>query len=242
MPKISDHPNITRVKLLWCGDPGAGKTGSLATLANAGFNVNIIDIDNNLAILRAYLTDEAAKCVSYVTIPAKDPQTWNKAVALLDKWDDGVDPKTWDANTVFVVDSGTFLNEALMTNLCTAKGIKLEDAPPQALWGSMYKVFENFIAKLTSDKYKCHVIVTAHLRNLEDDRGLKKSYPSFMGQQLPNTVARYMNNVWLAETKDGKRSIVTQSTNTMSLKSSAPHKLDPKEAFDLGAAFKKMGA
>ena len=242
MPKFTDHPNISRVKLLWCGDPGAGKTGSLATLANAGFKVNIVDIDNNLAILKAYLDDAGQANVSYVTIPAKDPQTWNKAAALLDKWDDGVDPKTWDNKTVLVVDSGTFLNEALMSNLCAAKNIKPEDAPPQALWGSMYKLFENYVAKLTSDKYKCHVIVTAHLRWLEDDRGFKKCYPSFMGQQLPNTVARYMNNVWMADIKDGKRAIVTKSTNQMSLKSSAPHLVADREEFNLGAVFTKMGA
>lgn len=240
MPKFTDHPNPSRVKLLLAADPGAGKTGSLAMLANAGFKLRIMDLDNNLAIMKAYLTPEGADRVSYVTIPTKNPKSWNTACGLLKKWDDDSQPETWDADTVFVIDSGTFLNETLMANLCESKNINIADAPPQALWGSMNKLFEDFIAKITSDKMKAHILITAHLRWLEDDRGLRKCFPSFMGQQLPNTVARYMNNVWTIEVKDGKRSFVTQTTNYMGLKTSAPHLLQAREDFDLGALFKKI--
>ena len=72
MPVFSQHPNQRRVKLLLVGDPGAGKTGLLATLANEDYKVRSLDLDNNLAILNAYLTEGKADNISYYSIPAMD--------------------------------------------------------------------------------------------------------------------------------------------------------------------------
>jgi len=46
-----DLPN----KIIYLGHYGAGKTGSLASLAAAGFNVRILDIDKKTQILRDYM-------------------------------------------------------------------------------------------------------------------------------------------------------------------------------------------
>lgn len=245
MAKFSDHPTINRLKLLLVGDPGAGKTGSLAMLANAGYKVRIIDIDNNLAIMKNYLTDVGEANVDYVSLPAKDATSWNKAIALFDKWDDGSDPKTWDSSHVLVVDSATFLNELLFNSLAAKKNINVEDADGSALRGvyqSQIKYFETLVAKLCSDKYKCHLILTAHLRWIGGEDKPLKCYPSFLGAKLPDTVSRYMNNVWLAEKKGKVPQFQTQATPVMTLKCSAPALVLPQEEFDLGKLFKKMGA
>ena len=245
MPKFEDHPTINRIKLLLCGDPGSGKTGSLAMLANAGYKVRILDLDNNLAIIKNYLKSDAKGDVEYVSVAAKDATSWNKAVAYIDKWDDGSDPKTWDSSYVLVIDSATFLNEVLFNSLAAKKNIVVDDAKASDLrdiYNQQYKYFETLVAKLTGDKYKCHVILTAHLRWIGGEDKPLKCYPAFMGQQLPDKVARYMNNVWLAEKRGNTPVFQTQATPVMTLKCSAPAVVNAKEDFDLGAIFKKMGA
>ena len=108
MPTFSQHPNQNRMKLLLLGDPGAGKTGLMATLANKDYKVRIIDLDNNLAILKAYLQEGKADNISYYSIPAKDPDSWKKSISLTSRWnppgEDLGDLTEWDSNTVLVVD------------------------------------------------------------------------------------------------------------------------------------------
>jgi hypothetical protein len=251
MPVFSQHPNQRRVKLLLVGDPGAGKTGLLATLANEDYKVRILDLDNNLAILNAYLKEGKADNISYYSIPAKDPDSWKKSIALTTKWnppgEDLGDLTEWDSKTVLVIDSATFWNEVCMAQVLKENGIADDKAGfDQSLWGVMNKRFENQVARLTSDRYKFHLIFIAHIRLIENKKtgGIMRAFPSFLGQQLPNIVARYMNNVWLAtRNKDGKPSLTTQTTRDMGyLKCSAPHRVHAEAPFDLGAVFKQIEA
>ena len=251
MPVFSQHPNQRRVKLLLVGDPGAGKTGLLATLANEDYKVRILDLDNNLAILIAYLKEGKADNISYYSIPAKDPDSWKKSIALTTKWnppgEDLGDLTEWDSKTVLVIDSATFWNEVCMAQVLKENGIADDKAGfDQSLWGVMNKRFENQVARLTSDRYKFHLIFIAHIRLIENKKtgGIMRAFPSFLGQQLPNIVARYMNNVWLAtRNKDGKPSLTTQTTRDMGyLKCSAPHRVHAEAPFDLGAVFKQIEA
>ena len=244
MPKYDQMPTLNKKKLLLVGDPGSGKTGLLASLANAGYNVNILNIDDNLGIMDAYLTDEGRKRVSVVTVQAKDKNSWKAIVGATEKWDDGVDPRTWDTNTIFVVDSATFANEVCMQAVMAENNVKDDgNGFDQRLWGVMANRFENLVARLTSDKYLCHVILIAHMRLIENKKlgGILKAMPAFLGQQLPNTVPRYCNNVWLAERdKDSNPILTTQSNAKYSyLKCSTPHKITATAEFDLGKLFKE---
>ena len=47
-------------KVIYLGHYGAGKTGSLASLAAAGYNVRILDIDKKTQILRDYMLNTSA--------------------------------------------------------------------------------------------------------------------------------------------------------------------------------------
>lgn len=122
------------IKMILMGDSGTGKTGALAVLANSGWELRIVDLDNGIKILGQYLTDEGAKRVHYITltdhmssttqglvIPKGAPKTWLRVTQLLEKWQDPENPEEnlgrieeWDSNKVLVIDSLTFLSAACM--------------------------------------------------------------------------------------------------------------------------------
>ena len=73
MPALKDHHSSSTTKLLFVGDSGAGKTGALASLADAGYKIRILDLDNGVDVLRDLLTSgkyskSAIENVDYVTI------------------------------------------------------------------------------------------------------------------------------------------------------------------------------
>ena len=68
MASIKNHTSVDVTKLLLVGDSGSGKTASLATLANAGYKLRILDFDNGLDILPEFLTDTGVNNVSYVSL------------------------------------------------------------------------------------------------------------------------------------------------------------------------------
>jgi hypothetical protein len=107
MPKITDHQSSSTTKMLYIGDTGAGKTGSLASLAAAGYKLRVIDFDNGLDILRSYLTNPSspyvkqnptcAENVDFVTctdrmkningqLYPQEARAWAKAMNLLADW------------------------------------------------------------------------------------------------------------------------------------------------------------
>lgn len=237
MPKFSEHPTVDRIKLLLLGDSGAGKTGLLSTLANAGYKVHILDVDNNLAIMKSYLTPEGEANVDYVSLPAKETTTWKKAKDYLRTWEDKSKPTEWDATHALVVDSASFLAEAALV------AFKDVAKDPRQGYYAAQDAMTMEMARLTGPAFKCHVILTCHLRNILDKIEDKwNREPAFTGIQLPSEIPRYMNNTWAIVVKSGdKRIIRTQTSNAYPyLKSSAPNLLAAEEEFNLGTLFKKI--
>ena len=68
MPPLSKHQSGCATKMLLLGDSGAGKTGALASLAQAGYNLRILDLDSGVDVLRNLLGDNAAANVESVTL------------------------------------------------------------------------------------------------------------------------------------------------------------------------------
>jgi hypothetical protein len=144
MPALTKHHSSKTTKLLFIGDSGSGKTGALASLAAAGYNLRIIDVDNGIDVLKNYLTNpdsayykqnpKAAENVRYVTFTEKKrnlsgrlvPATatvWQKTINMLADWkekeEDGTEFKlgpitTWTPQDVLVIDSLSFLSEAAL--------------------------------------------------------------------------------------------------------------------------------
>lgn len=119
MPSLLSHQSGKVCKLLYIGESGSGKTGSLVPLARAGYSLNILDFDNGLDVLAKILQsptnidrtnktpaqlsiDNAAlkrinfatctdklKSISGKIVPNGVPQAWSKAINLLDNWQEG---------------------------------------------------------------------------------------------------------------------------------------------------------
>lgn len=98
MPPLEEHPSAKVVKALIIADSGKGKTGALASLANAGYKLRIQDYDNGLDVLRHYVKPECMQNVEYVTltdklqdmggkvVPVGVPDAYTRGAQLLMHW------------------------------------------------------------------------------------------------------------------------------------------------------------
>lgn len=124
MPPLTSHHSAQTTKLLLIGDSGSGKTGALASLAAAGYNLRILDFDNGMDVLKDYLTNPAssymkkdpkvASRVHYVTLTDKmrtiqgkifpmAAQAWSQGISLLEHWKE---PQPWQPKDTPPVDFG----------------------------------------------------------------------------------------------------------------------------------------
>ncbi len=58
MPDIDQLSDSDLIKMIYLGDSGSGKTGSLMSLAAAGYNVRVLDVDKGVQILKDYATSK----------------------------------------------------------------------------------------------------------------------------------------------------------------------------------------
>lgn len=121
MPTVSQPSpaGANLVKMIYIGDSGAGKTGSLMSLAAAGYNVRVLDLDKGVQILVDYATNPDPRniytkphplwpgdtCkglgdrISYVQISetftnvngqiVPKGDSWDKMMSQLTEWKDG---------------------------------------------------------------------------------------------------------------------------------------------------------
>lgn len=237
--------NSDPVKMLLPGDSGSGKTGALASLAKAGYNLRILDFDNGIDILAAVLADdpEAQKRVVYETLtdqlkgvagrprPKGQPKAFERGLALLSEWKtDEYNlgyPGDWGQDTIIVVDSLDFMGKAALRkvihdNLGVAKGATSAlDSVGQPQWGIAMRWLEDVLALLYCDEIKCHVIVTSHITFVGGDEEGKgaKGYPAALGSKLPPIVGRYFNRILVAKSVGTRRVILTQPDGVVETKS-----------------------
>jgi len=121
MPSFDKFEESQTTKIIYLGHTGSGKTGSLVSLAAAGYNVRILDLEKGVEIIKDYLFNPAsiytranpghwtaeqaagvASRITYVTITEKvtiksgrsipKGDAWTRLNNQLDKWtDDGRD-------------------------------------------------------------------------------------------------------------------------------------------------------
>lgn len=243
MPQsLREHPANHRVQTILLGESGAGKTGGLASLANAGYRLAICDFDNGLDILRngKYLTEEAVDRVLYETFAVDDPESIPQLQKLINDWP-GMGPLTaWSTKDVLVIDSGTFMASAIEV-YCEKKKGPFKD--PRQLMGACKETLCTLFEFLRGPKVQCNVIVNTHIRFVENDQGIQKGYPSFIGQAFPRIAGTYFNNMWRIDVKpgaEGRRVIRTKADSTTALKCSAPNAVEAEEPFNLAALFSKI--
>lgn len=104
MSSLRTHQSTTTTKVLVLGDSSSGKTGALASLAHAGYNVRVADVDNGLDVLKNLLLDprggydpSAADRVEFETLTDKmrnqgnrlvpvKATVWPRLIDLLNDW------------------------------------------------------------------------------------------------------------------------------------------------------------
>ncbi len=264
MPKLGDHQSKTTTKMLLVGDSGSGKTGALASLAAAGYNLRILDLDNGLDVLNNLLTDKNSqyfkqdpKCaerVDFLTVTDKMkningrlvPATataWTRAVKLLVDWQDG-DIKlgpitTWGTNDILVIDSLTMLSTAALNMVLSMNG-RLGQRPHQSDWGDGQQMIESMLQMLYDEGVQCNVIVCCHLTFLGEDGGPLRGYPNTLGKALPPKVGRYFNTALMARTTgqgaSQHRKILTNTSGIIELKNTAPMRVLPEYPLESGLA------
>jgi len=261
LPPLDEHHSANSIKLLLIGDSGNGKTGSLASLASAGYNLRIIDLDNGLDVLKAYLTDSrsiyqkgSAKRVNYVTyteemrnmggrmIP-KSAKVWSNTMNQLMNWRDGdlsLGPvSSWGERDILVIDSLTFLSNAAMKFTLALNG-RLHEKPHQSDWGIAQGLVEGLLEMLYSTDIKCHVIVLCHITFIGEENGPTRGYPNTLGKALPPKVARYFNSTLMAVSSgqgaNEKRKIKTNTTGVIALKNSNPLNVQAEYPLETGLA------
>lgn len=227
MPKLSDHPSALTTKLLFIGDSGAGKTGALASLADARYNIRIIDVDNGADVLTNLLKDpkagysrEALDRVNYQTftdkmklggggklIPGK-ATVWQRAITQIDHWKEvdaegkvitDLGPLTdWTPNDVLVIDSLSFLAKAAL-NFVLSMNNRLGGQIEQSHWYQGQQMLEGLCEMLYDESVKCNVIVTSHIAYIGPDN-MEKGYANSLGKALSPKLGRYFNTILQAKT------------------------------------------
>ena len=194
VPKLSDHHAATITKLLLIGDSSSGKTGALASLAAAGYNLRILDLDNGLDVLFNYLRDpkspypkESLDRVDYVTLTdpmrqiggrlsALRADAWPKMTSLLERWkDNDIDlgkPSDWGPMDILVIDSLTMVANAAMNyhlSINGALGASRTQNESRRDIGAAQGFVEKLLQLLYDRSMKCNVIVTAHVVYSNED-------------------------------------------------------------------------
>lgn len=244
----------------------SGKTGALASLAAAGYNLRILDLDNGLDVLKNLLTDpnseyvkqnpSAAENVHYITVtdPMKQvggklmpvkATVWQRSVGLLQEWKDPEDESVnfgsilnWTSKEVLVIDSFTMLSNAALAFVLAMNG-RIGQRPQLQDWGAGQSLLEDLVMMLYDENVRCNVIVNCHVKFLGEE-GSAKGYVNTLGQALPPKIGRYFNSIIMAQTRgQGRavsRKILTQPTGLIELKNTAPLRVKPEYDLQWGLA------
>lgn len=259
MPSLKDHQSSATTKILLIGNSGAGKTGALASLAGAGFNLRIMDLDNGIDVLANLLRDTSKypagslDRVNYITITdpmknmggklvPKNATVWQRASKYLDNWktetEDFGSVASWTPQEVLVIDSLTFISNAAMNLILMMNG-RLGQRPHQSDWGDAQVLVEGLLSYLYDESVKCNVIMTSHITFLGDE-GNMTGYPSTLGKALPPKVGRYFNNTLIVKSQGSgsntRRRILTNPSGVIEAKNSNPSKVKPEYPLETGLA------
>lgn len=253
MPTLSQRQATQLVKMLHMGSSGTGKTAALLSLAEAGYNLRIADFDAGLDILsdlfkKSNNPEKVADRVHYLTftddmkttkggeiIPKGPPKAYSRFVSALNEWkDDEVNlgnVSEWGADDVLVIDSLTFLSNAVMRwHLFNVGRI---GQPYQQDWLVAQRKVTSLLELLYSESMKCNVVVNAHIRFIEVMEDQQEGFPESVGKALPPQIPRFFNSVVQAKImgsgKNAKRRIRIVPDAQIGLKFAAPHALQESE-------------
>lgn len=254
MASLSNHQSSQFTKLIYIGDSGTGKTGSLVSLVQDGYKLRVLDFDNGLDALVAWINKECPDKITQVDFEtvrdkyksgpggptvAGQAKAFVDGLKLMEKWTDETDPAEWGEDTIFVLDSLTSFGKAAFE---WAKGMNPTAKDPRQWYFSAQQAVENTIALLTGEPFHSNVIVISHINYRELQDGTTKGYTNAVGSALGPKLALYVNTLVLAESsgsgKNVHRKIKTVPTTTIDLKTPAPFKIESE--LDLGTGMSEI--
>lgn len=242
MPSLGDHQSGSYVKLVYIGDSGTGKTGSLVSLVKDGYKLKVLDMDNGLDSLAHFVRNECPENLNNIEFETirdvyvstkmgpivRASTAFIKAMEQLTTW-----AKVEDSNSILVVDSLSALGKAAFE---WAKGMNPGAKDPRQWYFAAQGALENVVALLTSEELRQNVIVISHVNYKEVTEGVTKGHINAVGSALGPIIARYFNTLILAESTGSgtntRRRIKTVPTGIIDLKNPNPVKIEP--ILDLG--------
>ena len=253
MAKASEQTDDEFFRAVYVGDSGTGKTGSLLSLIEAGYQIKVLDFDQGmepLVQLIKHHCPERIDQLDYITLRDKfkaDPvygirvdgsaKAYKQGIKYLNKWDDDSLPSEWGKDTIFVMDTlGSFGRAAFLWAQSLAPNVK----DGRQWYGTAQESIRTVLELLTSKDFHCHVLVMSHVQLIEVSEGQFKGQVSAIGKALGDDIPKVFNTMIQAESighgDNVKRSILTKSTGLMDLKTTIPWELQKKLPLETGLA------
>jgi len=232
VPTLDQHNSSAYSKLIYIGDSGTGKTGSLVSLLKAGYSLRILDMDDGLSSLVGYAKAEGCDLskVEYETMRDEykatkagpvikgSPKAFVEALTKLTEWTEIDDP-----NCFLVMDTLTSFSKAAFE---WAKGMNPLAKDPRQWYGTAQKGVEDTIALLSGPQTKMNVIIMSHINYKEVVEGVNKGYVAAVGNALGPHIPKYFDSMILAEASGSgsnvRRKIKTFPTGVIDLKTPSP--------------------
>lgn len=238
MPNMAEHESNSLVKIMIAADSGSGKTGSLAALVDAGFNLRFLDFDNGLSVLKGYVKDKSKlKGVFYVDklsdqlklvggrVGIQKAPAFQRAMDALDKggaefWGtDEIGPvSTWTARDILILDSLTMAGRTSLQMVMQANAAGFK-SPEIQHYGTAMDNIEKWVQMLMADATPCNVIINTHITGVDGDARL---YPDALGSKLPPKIGKHVDNLLGLRVKGGNRVFLSKADGLLALKSAVP--------------------
>jgi hypothetical protein len=189
MATFSTSAPASARRILVIGDSGSGKTGALFSLVKAGYNLRILDLDNNLSILGSLIREDPAAAklatqVDYATITDTvtylngapvlkgGAKAWPTILKMLMNWKTETGefgPLTsWTSRDVLVIDTMTFLSTYAFNHVLSMNK-RFGARPYQSDFGEAQKLVEMLLGMLNDSSIPCHVVVNSHITRIGAD-------------------------------------------------------------------------
>lgn len=231
MPDFDQYPESPLIKMLYMGDSGSGKTGSLCSLAAAGYNVRILDLDKGAQIIKGYVTDPASpylkpkpglwtgdpdikKRMTYKTIqetfitkasqliPKGD--SWQNIMNQLTEWKDG----ELNLGKLEQWTSRDILAVDSFSRFCDSRmymelvmNSRAVSGRQQQDYFKVQTAIEQALELLVSPAVNCHVVLICHVEYVEKDDKSVRGMPQAMGKALGPKIGQHFNHTLLAQSK-----------------------------------------
>jgi len=215
--KVTELPSLKSNKILLIGNSGAGKTGACLELAKAGYTLRIADFDDkagDLAVKSGILDAEAQARVD--VIPCRVAKTSQAGAyrifkkALVD-WEGQGGLADWDSNTILIVDSLTYMSQAIFDN---AELMNPGVIDRRQLYHAAQTELHRRLSSITASAVRASVIVTAHIQYIDIFAKQKElparteGYPKTSGRALSPYIGTYFNSLLEVDIESNAKRII----------------------------------